>query len=273
VERVLLHGGDNNWIWRQTRNGISFECVWPGRYADRYLWSGVDRVILLSGTLVPKALQILRIPATEYFFREWPWQFPKANSPVWWVKTGKMRHGSSEEELEKCVAAGDRIFNTWGKKYKGLVHSQSYTRAAWLQSKCAWGRHMMINERGDATGTLERFLAAEPPAVLVSPSYTTGTDLADEACRWIWIPKLPFPDRSDPLVIARMEDDDEYYQYETMQTLVQASRRATRSETDWSVVMITDDAVGNFRNYARRFAPRWFEVKEWRGKGVPYEGT
>ena len=268
VSRVVLHGGDNNWLWRQTRNGISFDCVWPGKYAEQYLWSGADRVVLLSATLVPKAMQLLRIPATEYHFREWPRQFSKANSPVWWIPTGRLRHGSSEAELNKCVEVGDKIFAEWGA-YKGLTHSQSYTRAQWLQSRCSWGRHMHINERGDATGTLERFLRADPPAVLVSPSYTTGTDLANDACRWIWIPKLPFPDRSDPLMVARMQDDEDYYNYETMQTLVQACGRGTRSESDWSTTLITDDNVGNFRNYARRFAPRWFEVSKWEKERVP----
>lgn len=264
LSRVSLHGRDNNWIWRQTKNGISFDCVWPGRYAERYLWSGVQRIVLLSATLVPKALHLLRIPATEYHFREWPRQFPKHLSPVYWVPTGKMGRRAGDDELAKCVAIGEEIFAKWGHR-KGIVHSASYRRAEWLQSMSSWGRHMLINERGEASDMVERYRTAKPPSVLVSPSYTTGFDLG--MAEWIWIPKLPFPDRSDPIVLAREEDDPDYYQYETMQTLVQACGRASRHEKDTSTTIITDDAIKTFRKRARRFAPRWYTVED--SHGVP----
>ena len=268
LERVVSHGRDKNWIWRQTRNGISFDCVWPGKYAERYLWSGVQRVVLLSATLVTKTMNILRIPATEYWFREWPRQFPAANSPVWWVPTSRMGHKAKQFALDECVRVGNDIFREW-KQYKGLVHSASYQRAEWLQSKCDWGRYMYINDRGEATKSLDRFIAADTPAALVSPSYSTGTDLPDDLCRWIWIPKLPFPDRSDPIMQARIQDDPDYYSYETGQTLVQACGRHVRSERDWGVTMITDDHIGNFRGYARKYMPRWFKVDKWDKGGVP----
>jgi len=268
ADRVCQHGRDGNWIWRQTKAGVAFDCVWPGQYAERYLWSGVQRIVLMSATLVPKALQLLRIPAGESYFREWPRQFPWRLSPVYWIPNGKLSHGSGDEELNKCVSIGDRLFAAWGR-HKGLVHSQSYKRAEWLQTRCEWGRHMFINRPGEATDNLARFAAAHPPAVLVSPSYSTGTDLPNELCRWIWIPKLPFPDRSDPLVLARKQDDPEYYSYETMQVFVQACGRGARHETDWCTVAVTDDNVGNFRNYARRFAPRSFRIEKWERDGLP----
>lgn len=258
LDRVVAHCEDGNWVWRQTRNGVSLECVWPGKYAEKYLWSGVRKIVLLSATLVPKALNLLRLTSNEYYFKEWPRQFPTKLSPVWWIPTSRMKHGTS---MMECIKVGDRIFATYGQ-HKGLVHSQSYARAEQLQAACDWGRHMYLNRRGESTDMLDRFMAART-GVLVGPSYTTGTDLPDEHCRWIWIPKLPFPDKSDPLVIARGQDDKEYYAYETMQSLVQACGRGSRHEKDWCLTLVTDDNIGNFRNYARRFAPKWWRVEQW----------
>lgn len=269
VDRVVSHGRDNNWIWRLTRNGISFDCIWPGKYADRYLWSGVEKVVLMSATLVPKAMHLLRIPSTEYCFKEWPRQFAAKNCPVWWVPNGRMGQKSGEVGLAKCVSFGDQLFNEWRGR-KGIVHTPSYKLARALQSHCKWGRYMFLNENGgDAAETARRFRLAKPPAVLVSPSFTTGHDFPDEQAEWEWIPKLPFPDRSDPIALARKEDDPDYDNYQTMQTLVQACYRGQRHENDKCTVVITDDAVGNFRNYAKRFAPRWYRVDKWEGDGIP----
>ena len=102
------------------------------------------------------------------------------------------------------------IFETWGGK-KGIVRTASYKRAEWLQSESTWGRYMHMNREGaEAARVAEKFRNAEPPAVLVSPSYGTGHDFPNYECEWIWIPKLPFPDRSDPVMIARMQDDPDY---------------------------------------------------------------
>jgi Rad3-related DNA helicase len=261
LEKVAEHGRDNNWIWQETKNGVKFNCVWPGKYAERYLWSGVESVVLMSGTLRPKALHMLNIRATDYYFKEWPRQFPEHLTPTYWLKTGKMGRNAGQEELEKAVKVGDQIFKEWGH-LKGLAHTASYTRARWLESRCSWGRHMFINERGEASQNAQKFRKAKAPAVLVSPSYTVGIDLANEQCDWIWIPKLPFPDRSDPVIIARCQDDEDYYNYETAQTLVQSSLRGSRHEKDRCTVIITDDAVNGFRKYARRHMPSWYGVKD-----------
>jgi len=246
LDKVCSHGRDNNWLWRQTKNGIAFDCIWPGRYAERYLWSGVGQIILMSGTLRPKAMHMLNVKSTDYHFKEWPRQFPAHLSPVWWVPTGRMGRKSSEDERYKQVELLAKIGEEWGHK-KGLIHTPSYKLAEWLQSMSPWGRHMLINERGEAGTMLERFKKSKPPSILVSPSYTTGADLPDSDCEWIWVPKLPYPDRSDPVVLARCEDDPDYYVYETAQTLEQECLRGSRHDKDRctcvhpETLILTDD--------------------------------
>lgn len=276
IERIVTLGNDNNWIWRATKGGIAFDCIWPGRYAERYLWSGVEKIVLVSATLRPKAMQLVNVRSSDYWYKEWPRVFAAELSPVYWLPTGSMgmrkkneTYQDHEARLEKCVEQVDRILDEWGH-LKGIIHTASYQRAEWLQMKSRYGRYMILNEPGEATDAAKRFKESEAPSLLVSPSYTTGFDFPDSECEFQIIIKLPYADRSDPVTQARSESDEQYYAYETMQTLVQTCGRGSRHEKDRCTTFITDDAVRNFRNYARQFAPKWFRVLDAPGGRIPH---
>jgi Rad3-related DNA helicase len=245
-----------------TRNGIEFQAIWPGRYAERYLWSGVEKIVLISATLRPKALEILGLKPNDYRFKEWPRIFPAANNPVVWVPTGRMGRKADDTERMKSVDRFDEVFEEYGWEKKGIVQVPSYKLAEWLRQHSRFGKFMHINKSGEAVQTAEEFRKAKAPAVLVSPSFTEGWDFADDACEWIVVLKLPYPDQSDPVIVARSDSDREFYDYVTMQTLVQECGRGCRHEADKCIVIITDDAVGKFRKYAAKHAPSWFGIKE-----------
>jgi Rad3-related DNA helicase len=271
LARVTEHGTDGNWLWRLTKSGTAFECVWPARYAERYLFSGVERIVCVSATLRPKALQLVGLRPSDYRFREWARVFPPQNSPVYWVPTGRMGQLKAHpERVTDSVARFDQIFEEWGGDRKGIVHTPSYALAEQFQAQSKYGRYMHLNRAGEsATDAADRFRASAAPSVLVSPSFSTGWDFPDEACEWQVIPKLPFADLTDPVVAARRESDPQWYDYECMQKLVQACGRGTRHDKDKCVTMITDDAVQRFRNYAREHAPRWVRVMDAPGGKVP----
>lgn len=277
LQRIVELGGDNNWIWRQTRQGISFDCIWPGRYAPRYAWSGIPRVIGMSATLRPKHAQLMGLATTQYSFKEWPRQFPAALNPVWWVPTGKLGIKEDYETKMLAVKRHDEIIEAGWGQYKGLVHTGSYARAEWLQRESRYGRRMILPSQGQggmsATEALERHLKDPNPTTLVGPVYTTGWDLLDDACRWIHWLKLPYPDRSDPIVQARAESDPEWYDCETMQAFVQGCHRGNRHEKDWCTVMVTDDSIDRFRKYAGKYAPGYFRVMDAPGGKIPRPPT
>jgi Rad3-related DNA helicase len=278
LNRILSLGGDGNWLWRMTRSGIAFDCVWPGRYAERYLWTGVERVVLMSGTLRPMAMTLLGLSASKYWFQEWPRVFPATNNPVVWVpyyENGKQKRvtigkKATDEDLEIAIRRADAIYDEWAPGIKGMVQSTSYKRAEYWQAKSKWGRYMLLNKPGEAGGTMERFMKSEPPCILVSPSYTTGWDVPPDLNQgWMHIPKLPFADLSDPVVQARRTSDPDWYDYMTAQTFQQETARMVRNEFHKCTVMVTDDAIGRFRQYARKHWSTWYTVLEAPGGKVP----
>ena len=268
IERVVSHGLDPtsvgpNWVWQIVKGGVSFQCVWSGRYAEQYLYTGVPRVLDLSASLRPKAMELGGMPAAESVFREWPRVFPTALNPVVWVPTGGMGRKAGAEEVEEAYRRADEIYDEWAPRHKGMVYTASYPRAEALRERSKWGHHMILNKRGeDAAQVADRFRKASAPAILVSPSYGTGYDFPDEECRWVHVFKLPFPDRSDPVVVARCESDPRWYDYATIQQLVQICGRGSRHEKDRCVYIVTDDAVQRLRGRAAWGAPRWFEVRD-----------
>ena len=262
LERAVGLIGDANWIWKLTKYGIEFNCIWPAKYAPQYLVSGVPRVILMSASLREKGVKLAGFKTGEYYFREWPRVFPEKLGMVYWLPTGRMGKNAGPEAGEAARVMADRIYDEWAPKHKGIVHTNSYARAEQWQAGSRWGRHMIVSKRGAAGEAAERYKKADPPCILVSPSFTTGWDFPDQECRWQHIPKVPFGDRSDPVTLARIESDPDYDNYETMQTFHQACFRGQRHEKDECVTICTDDAIGNFRKYARRHAPEWFRVHE-----------
>jgi Rad3-related DNA helicase len=210
------------------------------------------------------------IKNSESWFHEWRDPFPAHLSPVYWVPTGKMGRHEGPEAMERSVARTDEMADIWAPNHKGIIHTHSYERAEEVRAKSKWGKWMIVNKDANDIHTAEdKYRNARPPAILVSPSFSTGFDFPDSACDWQVINKLPFPKRNDPVVMARMESDDQYYNHETMQTFVQATKRGTRHERDGCVTIVTDDAVGNFRKYAREYAPKSFKVLDAPGGRVP----
>lgn len=242
LERVIRLGGDNNWIWKHEGAGIAFECVWPAKYAEKYLWTGIPKIVLMSATLRPKTLNLAGISSRARWFKEWPRIFPAKLSPVYWVPTGRMGFKVSEDEKLKSVGRLDEMARLWEGR-RGIVHTPSFHLAEWLAEKAGCSRRMVVHRKGDKADDVEKRYRATPGAILVSPSFHTGSDFADSACEWQHIPKLPFPDKSDPVMQARCEEDREYYSAETMQRLVQTCGRGSRHEADPCTCVAPDTKV------------------------------
>ena len=57
---------------------------------------------------------------------------------------------------------------------------------------------------------VERFKKAKPPAILVSPTVTSGWDFPGLECEYCIIGKIPYPTTTDPVIQARDKEDKEW---------------------------------------------------------------
>lgn len=230
--------------------GVVFDPVWPAPYAESLLWRSIPRVVLMGATLVEKHMDILGVPRAERAFTSYPSMFAVARRPIVFVKFDpamKMSYQSEKDESTKrrVVEFGDRLIADRLDR-KGLIHTVSYARRDWLVSR-SQHRELMVTHAKTSESTraaVERFKEMPPPAVLVSPSVSTGWDFPMDAAEWGWVPKLPFENRDSALVQARIAIDPVYPDFRMANTLTQMVGRLMRSSGDSSQMIVSDSQFG-----------------------------
>jgi len=244
--------------------------VWPRTFTEGVLWRGVERVVLMSATLNRKTLGLLGIGDEDAVLTEYPHSFPIPWRRVWHVPTIRMNHRTSPEGLRLWVRRIDQIIGQ-RRDRNGIVHTVSYARRDMLLRDSEHRAIMMSHGKRDTEQRIADFKRRKhaPPAVLVSPSVSTGWDFPMQECEFQIIGKLPYPDTRDKLVAARCKGDEDYGAYVAMMDLVQASGRANRSEGDKCQTLIVDDNCAWFFYRYGYLAPKWFMQAYSRCRDIP----
>lgn len=263
-----LSQAKGEWVIDRRGKGVILTPLWPAPYAEAALFMGIPRVMLTSATVRPKTLDLLGIPSEEVEIEDCPSSFPVANRLVTHIPTVRLNHRSSEADVLLWVMRMDQII---GRRLdrNGIIHTVSYDRARLICERSQYRDLMITHRPGGVSFAVSQFKRAVPPAVLVSPSVTTGVDFPDSECRFQIVAKVPFPDGRDPLVKARTEADPEYGLYLAMQSVVQAAGRGVRSSEDWCETFIVDDMWTWFYGRNQAMAPRWFREAVRRSLTVP----
>ena len=259
IEKLEMLGRfDNDWIYDKVGNEYRYGPSNPAPWAESLLFRGIENIVLTSATVTQRTAEFLGVNADSMDVIAYPSTFPARRRPVYIIPAAQMRHRISEAELDVWLSRIDYII---GKRLdrKGIIHTTSYDRAQWIMARSKHAAHMMSHDSRTTRSTIERFRRADAPAILVSPSVTTGYDFPGDDCRYTIICKVPFPSVKDKFVAARKKLDGDYPSYVAAQTLVQSAGRAVRSGNDWAESFIVDkQAVWFLRKY-KHFTPLWFQ--------------
>lgn len=277
---------DNDWVIDKhvgTRYGTiwSFDVIWPGRYAEKYLFCGVPKVVMMSGTVKPKTMGLLGVSKEKFKFREWGRVFPANRNPIYNVPAVKsdgnggfteirIDYRTKEGDLEIWLEHIDKIIDGRLDR-KGLIQAVSYDRAMYIMNN---SRHkeLMIGNTADpesesAREIADKFRQSKAPCILVSPSFSTGWDFPGKDCEFIIIAKVPFKPSVSKAMKAREANDNTYGAYLAMQEMVQSAGRGMRHDRDRCEVVIVDGHVSWFLYKYQSMAPAWF-VKSVRKLGM-----
>jgi hypothetical protein len=163
-----------SWVVEDIEKGFQFDPVRVGRYAEAVLLVNTPSVLMVSATLRPKTLYLIGIPTEGFDFFEYQSEFDPARCPIYYVPTDfvDQKHPDNSAlwiKLDQIIARRlDR---------KGIVHTVSYKRRDEVLRASRFRSQMMWNPQDAAsTGTVERFKAAPPGTILVSPSVGGGFD-------------------------------------------------------------------------------------------------
>lgn len=277
IEKILSRVREVNedWMVLKDREGVLLHPVWVHKYAEEYLFKGADKVVFASATMRPHTLRLLGVDDGHYDFFEYPSTFPVERRPIYYYPVVKMHYGMDAEETTQWVDAVDGFISRRLDR-KGVIHTVSYARQKQLLEHSRFASLMVANSSTATTmATLQKFRAMSPPAILVSPSLSTGISLDGRQCEYTIIPKIPFESITDPLNMARAAEDPNYGIYQAAQTLIQSIGRAMRSAKDQNETLITDSVFGMFYNGSyRKMLPNWIwdAVQRVESLPAPLEG-
>jgi ATP-dependent DNA helicase DinG len=188
--------------------------------------------------------------------------FPVANRPIHLTLVGSMGRSSIEQTLPSVLRMCERIM-TAHKAEKGLIHCHSYKLGEALYtylSRKFPGRIFFPREAKERDSALAMHASTDKPTVLLSPSMTEGFNLYDDLARFQIITKMPYPYLGDRQVEAKKNLDPEWYQMQTVMTVIQACGRIVRSDTDTGVTYILDSDFKMLYEKHGDFFPNWFKA-------------
>lgn len=244
--------------------GYVLEPLWADEYAEDTIFQGIPHVILISATVRPKTLDLLGIQPGEYAFREYPYIFPVNRAPIYYIPTAYCGQSMTDEEQQAIIDMINRIV---GRRLdrKGLIQTPSYKLAEQIMRGSRYPHWMITHERNSVAteNAVMRLKSCAPPAVLVSPSISTGLDFAYGEAEYQVIPKLPFPVvKGSRIMEARCNKkqggDPEYADYLMVQHLVQSCGRIMRAPDDRGETFILDMNLNWVRTRCKRQFPAWF---------------
>lgn len=236
---------------------ITWDAIWPKGLASPYLFRGIGKVILTSATITRKDCAMMNIAEEDMEFREYPSTFPLNIRKVYFIPTVRMDRFVTNAGMNMWA---NRIDNIIGGRlgYKGIVHTASYDRAMRISNFSRFRDFMITHTTHNTQEIINKFKAADPPSILVSPSVITGYDFPGDEGRWQIICKVPFPD-SRPLVIkARQKMDPDYGCYVAIKHLIQASGRLVRSAEDYGETFIIDSHFQWVFSKYKGLFPKWW---------------
>ena len=251
----LLESG-LKWVQEKGEDTISWTPLWTRDY-NHLLFQKVPKILLMSAILTPRMMDGLGVEG-EWIEAGSP--FPPSQTPITHIPTVRVNHRTSDDEMYEWTAQIDRIIADRQDR-KGIVFTVSYGRAEFLKATSAYSHQMFSHRTRNLAEVVEQFKRAAPPAVLVSPSVTTGWDFPGEEAEYIIVGKVPYPDTSNVLNKARSKEDPEWTAQLAMETLVQETGRGTRSEGDRCQVLVVDDSWKWWWPKYREFAPKWFRER------------
>lgn len=257
-----MESATGRWVADHRPHGWMFIPVWVASNGG-LIYQSTPKIMLMSALLSRKTMEVLGIP--DYDWYAVGSKFPIANTPMWHVATSQIKHTTDDYGLVIWLSRIDQIIQRRLDR-KGIIFTVSYSRRDLILQNSRFADIMITHSTNSVGDAVRRFKESEPPAVLVSPSVTSGWDFpqGDGKPQYVIVSKIPYPDTTDVVMKARREDDKDWPAYLAMETLVNECFRCTRSITDKAEVIITDDCAVWFIPKYKDFAPPWF-MERYRG--------
>jgi len=222
-----------------------------------------ERRIFMSATIGDAEMLANELGMSDYEFHSFPHNIPPERRPVILTDAPAMSYRSTEADYQKQAD----IIAGICKKHKGeriLIHTTRWKHAKDLANRLSrlglQDRVWVPNQKQGRIEQIKKLTTNDDPDLIaLGPSFWEGLDLRGDLCRAVIVAKIPFSDRSDPVIATRLrqEGGNTWDRWVAALKVTQGCGRAVRDETDFAVAYICD------HNWTRvsKHAPKWFKAE------------
>lgn len=264
IESFIQNSLDlNEWVANKnhTDDEITIKPIFASKFSYSHLFKWGDRVLMMSGTILDKETFCKNngIPLDQVAFLSLESEFHKDNRPILISTVGSMSFKNIDKTLPNMVKAINGIINDdQHKSVKGILHCHSFKISNYIEQHLK-NKRLLFHTSDNKIEVYKKHLLSPEPTILVSPSMAEGVDLIDDLSRFQVILKIPFPYLGDEYIKTKMKRVKNWYEWNTVKTLIQSSGRSVRSEEDWSITYILDSDWEYFYNKNSKFFPQWYK--------------
>ena len=146
----------------------------------------------------------------------------------------------------------------------GIIHSVSRKYRNAIAAESRWASIITHDIQ-----THELRAATNRPSVLVADNIIDGWDGADDKCRFVLIPKVPFANIGDKHVKLRQQQDPRSYDYSALVSIVQGVGRGVHHANDSAESWILDASWENLYQRRGQWLPQSFMSAYHHGVQLP----
>ena len=255
---LIKEVGIDKMVLDQNEHEAKFMCVEESLMINKYLHEKANFKVFMSATIGdPKAfVKIMGIKNAKFIRMDNAFNYDK--SPVVFVNRHKLSFREREASLPEVVEIMDQIISKH-KGQRGIIHCGSYEFMNYIQSKSKHTFRLMNYENSKQKADVLELFKKKEDAVLMGPSLLEGLDLKDDTSRFQIFFKVPYPSLGDPLIKAKMQTSNEWYDWKTGISIMQGVGRSVRSKDDWAVTYVLDACFRSLINKPGFFPPSFME--------------
>jgi len=259
-------------MWYKTKNPervgvLNLKPIEVSRGPSYYWGPHVKKLILMSATISKKDLESMGLDRRRVVYIECESPIPPLQRPIKYVPLLSVNKGNLDEAIDKLVESLSSHYLPLHKGERGVLHL-TYELQELLKKRVGKEpvgseirSRLLFHTVFDKTKIYESFLNSpvEEGKVLVASGLYEGIDLPGEMGRWQIIVKVPWVSLADRAVAYKAEQDEEWYRWETLKSLIQASGRICRGPEDFGVTYVIDSSFKALYDKSLDILPNWFK--------------
>jgi ATP-dependent DNA helicase DinG len=246
----------------EKRHGTYLDCllvrpkyIHPSVYAN--FFKIANKVVLMSGTAFPFIWKELGFKDNVDYI-DLPSPIPKERRQIFAINSVDLAVRNKEPGTIRLLAEQIRyISENYHPNENGVV-LLPYNLAEEVKDYLP-EKHFIHMDKVSKKNKINKFKESSEYSVGIFSGSYEGLSLNGNMSRFTIIPKVPYPNLLDKVVMLRKNDSELNYAMETITTIIQAAGRSTRSENDYSYTYILDTNFMKLYGRIRGLIPQYFK--------------